>query len=153
MGNISTIDDLEKFVNDYVKNSHLEEVKYNPEVEEILNKESIADWDEQKCLSAAFVLSSYAFYLQGEFNRYSAQLGWCEDTLNKIIAKSYGNYDSYMKYEIRKASIINENSFALQINSLKENIQIKADLLHDKARDVRSMINILQEIAKRKAYK
>ena len=80
-------------------------------------------------------------------------MDWCNDVLNAIVAKAFNNYDKYMKGDLKRQAIIQDNSFAVEVEKLREALQARVTLLSDKIDDVRNMSRLLEQMARKKGFK
>ena len=83
----------------------------------------------------AYLLYAYSSHVQDELNMQKIALDWCNDKLDKMVAKNYHQFDSYMKYETKrnikfmdillKNKIVFKNGkdLAVHLNKLENNIQ------------------------------
>ena len=149
---------LGKFVDateKYINSQHVGLTKINPEVVNVLNYDSalLHSLSSEQCLSAAYILFSYADYLQTLYNTNLVKLHWATDAINKVISpmlKQYG--DKYTKHEQKYYEAIQDNEFARSLNNIKTHATARVDMLTDKMRDVRRMGDVLIELSKRKQY-
>lgn len=146
---------FEEYIKEYTDKNYISEVDFDHEVSIILNLklEDIQKLDDEDCLAKAYQLTSFCLYLQTEQNENTVKLDWCHDVLNDIIAKSYNNFDKYMKAEVKKAAIINDNEFAKSVDKLRQYLQLRVTLLKDKIDDIRNMAKLLEQISKRKSFR
>ena len=155
---LSAKERLEKFVEAterYVNSQHIGLTKINPEVVTVLNYDSthLDSLTSEKCLSSAYVLFSYADYLQSLYNSNLVKVHWAEDAINKVVSpvlKQYG--DKYTKHEQKYYEAINDNEFARSLNNIRMHATARVDMLTEKMRDVRRMGDVLIELSKRKQY-
>ena len=155
---LSAKERLEKFVNateQYINSQHVGLTKINPEVVTILNYDSthLDSLTSEKCLSCAYVIFSYADYLQSVYNSNLVKVHWATDAINKVVSpvlKQYG--DKYTKHEQKYYEAINDNEFARSLNNIKMHATARVDMLTEKMRDVRRMGDVLIELSKRKQY-
>jgi hypothetical protein len=149
---------LNKFVSateQYINSQHIGLTKINPEVVTILNYESthLDSLTSEKCLSSAYVLFSYADYLQSLYNSNLVKMHWAIDAINRVICPALKQYgDKYTKHEQKYYEAINDNEFARSLNNIKMHATARVDMLTEKMRDVRRMGDVLIELSKRKQY-
>lgn len=127
----------------------------NERIPEILNMKyvELETLSSEECLQNSYELTAHIMYLQKELSENHCRLSWCENVISWIISKEYNNFDPYLKYDIRRQSIINGNSFAEQVEKLRSRIQVRVSLLEGKLGDLRQMVKTLEELSKRKAYR
>jgi len=151
-------DRLSRFVDateKYIDGQHVGLIKINPEVVNVLNYDSavLHSLSSEQCLSAAYILFSYADYLQTLYNSNLVKLHWSIDAINKVISpvlKQYG--DKYTKHEQKYYEAVQDNEFARSLNNIKMHATARVDMLTEKMRDVRRMGDVLIELSKRKQY-
>lgn len=142
------------YVNEFINSSKLDIVNYDDQVNEILTAtaQQIQDLTSEECLSYSYKLSSFCLFVRKELSLNLVRLNWCEDSLNRILAQEYNNFDPYMKYELRRQAICIDNQFAFRIEKLRSRLKARAILMEDRVRDIRDMANTLLELGKRKGY-
>jgi len=75
-----------------------------------MDRGAIEKLSGEDCGQIAYRLSQVSFYLQRCINREEARLAWANSTMNNIIDKAAKDFDKFIKYEIRVATIKGENS-------------------------------------------
>ncbi|MFI5404941.1 MAG: hypothetical protein ACHQ1D_00360 [Nitrososphaerales archaeon] len=150
---LSPLAQFEEFIQEYSTISP--QIKPNNRIEEILNWNylELDALNSEECLGAAFELGAHCMFLQRELNENNARLNWCHDSLNWVISKDYTQYDPYMRFEVKRQAIIRGNSFAEKVELLRNRLQGRVTILTDKLGDLRKMVNLLEDLSKRKAYK
>lgn len=145
---------FEKSVEDYINAKHLCAIGFNVEAVGVLNMkiEDLKDLSSEDCVAGSYVVFAYANYLQEEYNQNLVKLNYANDTLRQIVANEMGQFDKYMKHEIKQQHVINNNEFAVKIDNIRKHAQARVDRMSEKIRDVRRMGESLLELAKRKAY-
>ena len=80
----------------------------------------------EECVNYAYILESYALYLQRIINKENARLNWLNDKLEHLICDKLNQYDQYMKHEFKVKLIAKENTVVAnllqQINLSKQKI-------------------------------
>jgi len=95
-----------------------------PGTEEDLNKiicidrQSLESLHLEECSALVFKLAQYSFYLQRLQNREKTRETWATEELNKIVSAKFNDYDKYMKFDMRVASVIKEDSYAESIHKI-----------------------------------
>ena len=76
-------------------------------------------------------------------------LDWCNDKLDKMVAKNYHQFDSYMKYETKRNMIVINDEYARVVDHYREIALSRVQSLENKAKDLRRKADILLEKGKR----
>lgn len=140
-------------VNDYLLAIHYNNVDFNEDFH-IASNLSLSELDNKnrnELLDYAYVLCSYAGYLQDQFNKNKIVYNWCTITLNNLLvkhAKDY-NFDRYVKHEIKIATIVSDNSFARTIDELKLVAESRLESIESKIYELRKKSEILMEKGRR----
>jgi len=114
---------VDKVLDEYEKSCGLPPCK-SPGTEDELNTYLTMNRDEmekltpENCAEISARLAQFAFYLQRLHNREKARQIWAHQQLTEIVAKDMSNYDKYMKFDIKVASIIKENSYASSLQKI-----------------------------------
>ena len=144
------VESLEKYSNDHGVFTS----KINYEVEGIINltEKEMKELTVEECYEKSYSLSGYCNYVQSITNRHTSILGWCNDSLNKIVTKEAEQFSKYMKWEQKCHAVVQSNDFAQKIWDAKVYAQGQVTWLTDKIRDMRRMAETLLNYAKRKTY-
>lgn len=152
---IEKLDIFKKWIDNFCKERHLPDYKYDFEVEESLeiNGEDIPDLTSQDCYIHAMRLLNYAGYLQKDFDDIKAARDWCEHALNFLFSQYWEQYGgSYASQDVKKKMIIKDNSYAQAV----ETAMIKMDgcltVMQEKIKDVRRRFSLMQDMAKMKGF-
>ena len=94
-----------------------------------LDKTKLHTMCDEDCGIAAVELSQYATYLQREINRQLAIKNWAESNLHALVASHNGEYDKYVKFEIKKFLIEKENVAAKKLNNIFVTASSRVDSL------------------------
>lgn len=142
---------LEK-IDNYIESRGLVVLKVSDEAKEAesFGLEKLEFLTREECFNYAYVLYQFLDSINFEHTKNKSVVTWCEDALNKIIAREIENVPQIMKYEIKLASILNENELAKKINEWKMNAQARVDYLKDKAYNIKNKADCLMEKGKRK---
>jgi hypothetical protein len=86
--------------------------------------------DPERCCEIAYQIGRQATYIQRELNKCNAKLNWAKTALNFVLAKSLNNYGGqYTPHEQRRSLAILDNSYAIKLNVLITDLQLKIDTL------------------------
>ena len=107
----------------------------------ILTKNELFDW--------AYELYSYSTHLQDELNMQKIALEWCNDKLDKMVAKNYHQFDTYMKYETKRNLIVINDEYARMVDHYREIAHSRVQSLEGKVYELKRKADILMEKGKR----
>lgn len=138
----------------YIESSHC---VYSSYQEEYGIYADMSTYDLQKktqdeLFDIAYILYSYSAFLQDEVNKHRVVISFCDNEINSLIAKHRNDYgfDRYTKYELRKPTIIFENSHAAKLEEIRLAAEAKLTILDGKVYELKRQAEILSEKAKRK---
>jgi len=103
------------------------------------------------CAEIGYKLSQYAFYLQRLFNREKTRTIWARQQLTETIAKSLSDYDKYMKFEIKVALIIKENTYAESLQKILTYAEQRSQRLEFLATNLKNMTDALKYMGQAKS--
>jgi len=72
---------------------------------------------EELCL-AEIKLNVYSLTIQKYTNTATAIKNWAERCLNMVVAQEYNNFDKFVKYEVRRDSVIINNDYARRLSEV-----------------------------------
>lgn len=98
---------------------------------------------------AAYLLYGYATYIQDEINKNRIALNWCNDQMEKMIAKHQNEFGQYTKHESKKHILANNNSYAGSLENMREVAEARLQLLDGKVYELKRKADILLEKGKR----
>ena len=144
--------DLKNMINDFLDASHARfNKKFRDDWHRCANadKQTISMLTKDELFTWAYELYSYSTHLQDELNMQKIALDWCNDKLDKMVAKNYHQFDSYMKYETKRNMIVINDEYARVVDHYREVALSRVQSLEYKARDLRRKADILLEKGKR----
>ncbi len=149
-------DSFEYFVDsldNYISGEQIYSIQINPEVEIIINLESVEleSLTPEECCEKAYVLYGYCHYVQSVSNQHIVKLNWCEKQLNMIVSKQASQFDKYMKWEQKYYTVIDGDEFAKKLFEVKMAAESRVMWLDNKIRDLRRMADSLLELSRRKS--
>ena len=106
-----------------------------------LTQAELFDW--------SYELYSYSTYLQDELNMQKIALDWCNDKLDKMVAKNYHQFDTYMKYETKRNLIVINDEYARMVDHYREIAESRIHSLDGKIYELKRKADILMEKGKR----
>ena len=144
--------DLRAMVDDFLKASHARfHKKFNEEWTTAADADSsvLMALTKDETFDFAYSLYGYASHIQDELNMQQIALDWCNDKLDKMIAKNYHQFDNYMKYETKRNMIVINDEYARIVDHYREIALSRVQSLESKAKDLRRKADILLEKGKR----
>lgn len=126
------------------------------EKDDIATKALNMSYDELKSLNSedcclfAYKLLEYSCYIQSIYNRLNSIQKWCDQYLEIIIGKYAQDYtkDIYIKYEEKRARIINDNSVAEALIKILLKTSGKIIELNQLSQRINNMSSVLLELSK-----
>ena len=106
-----------------------------------LTQAELFDWSYQ--------LYSYSTYLQDELNMQKIALDWCNDKLDKMVAKNYDQFSPYTKHDMRRKLIVVNDEFAATVDHYREIAESRVQSLDGKIYELKRKADILMEKGKR----
>lgn len=151
---ITGLKELTSFVDRYCLEFMTPDCSFDPVVQTILDMphEDLISLSSDEAYAAAFKLHSYCIFVRKETDKCIAKKTWCEEVIHNIVAKNWGNYSEWMKYEVRRQAIISEDTFATKVEKMR--IYLNAAIIQSdqKLDSVKKMADILQDIGKKRSY-
>ena len=100
-----------------------------------------------------YVLSSYSLSIQRKTNRSQAIRGWASKCLDRMVAKTYKDYDAMLKYEIRRASVAINDEYAKRLYEIISEQDMILDDLGYLSQSVNNISNSLGNLARIRSKK
>tara|TARA_Y100000004_G_scaffold101192_1_gene113460 strand:+ start:2218 stop:2709 length:492 start_codon:yes stop_codon:yes gene_type:complete len=151
-------DRLENFlagINRYIEAKNLGPTEFNDEFR-IAEQMSLKDMDgltTDECFNYAYMLYQYADHINHEKSLQDTVINWCKSSLMTIISQESENFSSdwvkYTKYEMKEATIIQENIVARKIHDWRDVAEARVASLKNKEYTVRKKADCLIEKGKR----
>ena len=144
--------ELRVMVDDFLNASH---ARFNKKFNEDWQSAADADRDTLKILTRdemfdyAYVLYSYSTHLQDELNMQKIALNWCNDKLNKMVAKNMDEFNPYTKHEMRRQLIVVNDEYARAVDHYREIAEIRIQAMEGKVYELKRKADILLEKGKR----
>lgn len=111
--------------------------------------EKLKSMNQAEVFDAAYMLYGYAAYIQDEINKNKIALNWCNDQIEKMVAKNNESFSQYTKYEAKKQIIVTENSYAAKIDQMRLIAESRLQALDGKTYELKRKADILLEKGKR----
>ncbi len=144
--------ELRAMIDDFLNASHSRfHKKFNEEWATAADADSalLRSLTKDETFEFAYLLYAYASHVQDELNMQKIALDWCNDKLDKMVAKNYHQFDSYMKYETKRNMIVINDEYARMVDHYREIASSRVQSLEYKAKDLRRKADILLEKGKR----
>ena len=130
-------------------------VNNNIECNRILNLtyEEIKNLDSEDCSIYYIMLEQYALYIQQLTNRAISIQNWLNHNLNVIFGKEIQNIGTqFTKFEEKKISFINNNSYAFELNKKLLTVGAKCIELNAISGKISQIASSLNSLAKVKSW-
>jgi hypothetical protein len=140
-----------KDIDDYI-NSH--NTKFSSFREEFLlvadlPLDTLKKLTKDELFDNAYILYSYASYIQDDINRNKIALDWCNDQIEKLIVKHNDSFDKYTKHESKKQIIAQDNVYAAKVDQMRLVAESRLQALDGKVYEIKRKADILLEKGKR----
>lgn len=153
---LQTVEDLNNAIEqklDEYRNSRKLNFKYNSnDIEQALqiDKNKLDHMSNEELASNAYILDSYALYLQMELNKAMTTKMWAEHHIKILYGKYAKDYGSqYTSFEERKLMLLTENTHGVKLNKLL----LEASLIIEQLYMISAKINALSStLLKRRTY-
>ena len=113
------------------------------------DRQTINSLTQAELFDWSYELYSYSTYLQDELNMQKIALDWCNDKLDKMVAKNYHQFDTYMKYETKRNLIVINDEYARMVDHYREIAESRIHSLDGKIYELKRKADILMEKGKR----
>ena len=144
--------ELRVMVEDFLNASHARfNKKFRDDWHKCANadRETISSLTQAELFDWSYELYSYSTYLQDELNMQKIALDWCNDKLDKMVAKNYHQFDTYMKYETKRNLIVINDEYARMVDHYREIAESRIHSLDGKIYELKRKADILMEKGKR----
>lgn len=138
-------------INNYI---NLANVKFSSFREEFLivadlPMETLQKATQAELFDTAYLLYSYATYIQEEINKNKIALSWCHEQLERLIVRHQNEFGQYTKHESKKHILAQTNSYAAALEHMREVAESRLQALDGKVYELKRKADILLEKAKR----
>ena len=144
--------DLKAMVDDFLNASN---ARFNKKFSEEWQAAADADMQtiksltQEECFTWSYALYSYSTFLQDELNMQKIALNWCNDKLDKMVAKNHDQFSTYTKFEQRRPLIIVNDEYAAAVDHYREIAESRIQALDGKIYELKRKADILMEKGKR----
>lgn len=138
-------------INDYINSSNTKFSSFREEYLLVadLGIDQIKKMTQQEAFDAAYLLYGYATYIQDEISKNKIALNWCNDQMEKMIAKHQNEFGQYTKHESKKHILAQNNSYASSLENMREVAEARLQALDGKVYELKRKADILLEKGKR----
>ena len=144
--------DLKAMVDDFLNASHARfNKKFRDDWHRCANadRETISSLTQAELFDWSYQLYSYSTYLQDELNMQKIALDWCNDKLDKMVAKNINEFNPYTKHDMRRQLIVMNDEYAAAIDHYREIAEARVQSLEGKVYELKRKADILMEKGKR----
>tara|TARA_B100001564_G_scaffold123412_1_gene102993 strand:+ start:195 stop:659 length:465 start_codon:yes stop_codon:yes gene_type:complete len=144
--------ELRVMVDDFLNASN---ARFNKKFNEDWHKAANASRDTLSILTReetfdyAYILYSYSTHLQDELNMQKIALNWCNDKLDKMVAKNMNEFSPYTKHDMRRQLIVMNDEFARTVDHYREIAETRIQAMEGKVYELKRKADILLEKGKR----
>ena len=138
-------------IDSYLDLSNVRFASFREEFLDVANMslDRVTRFTQQELFDRAYILYGYASYIQDEINKNKVVLDWCNDQIEKLVAGNLNNFDQYTKHEVKRQSIIRENSYAAKCDQMRSIAEARLQSLEGKVFELKRKGDILLEKGKR----
>lgn len=138
-------------INDYINSTNTRFSSFREEylLTADLSLDQLKKFTQAEIFDAAYLLYGYATYIQDEINKNKIALNWCNDQMEKMIAKHGNEFGQYTKHESKKHILAQNNSYAASLENMREVAEARLQALDGKVYELKRKADILLEKGKR----
>ena len=138
-------------IDNYLDLSNVRFVSFREEFLDTANMplDRVKTLTQQELFDRAYVLYGYSSYIQDEINKNKIVLDWCNDQIEKLVAGNLNNFDQYTKHEVKRHSIIMENTYAAKCDQMRAIAEARLQSLEGKVYELKRKGDIFLEKGKR----
>ena len=114
-----------------------------------MSLDRVKSFTQQELFDRAYVLYGYSSYIQDEINKNKVVLDWCNAQIEKLVVGNLHNFDQYTKHEVKRQSIIKENTYAAKCDQMRGVAEARLQSLEGKVYELKRKGDILLEKGKR----
>lgn len=138
-------------INNYINSSNTKFSSFREEYLLVsdLPLDQLKRYTQAELFDAAYLIYGYATYIQDEINKNKVALNWCNDQMEKLIAKHPNEFGQYTKHESKKHILASSNSYAASLENMREIAEARLQALDGKVYELKRKADILLEKGKR----
>lgn len=146
-----TIEDFLSKLEDFTNETNTKFANFREEFLIIsdLPDENLKKLSKEETFDAAYLLYSYASYIQDQHNRQKIVYDLCTDQLEKMVAKNSEKFGPYTKHDAKIQLIIVDNEYAKSIDNYRQVAHARIQSLEGKVYELKRKADILLEKGKR----
>ena len=140
-------------IDEYIENKSLGASSFRKELKEAesFSYDELNNISQDDCFNYAFFMYGYADHINDERSRQENVIAFCEESINKIIAREYKEVQNiYASHDVKVAMITQENVPAQKLIQFKNVAESRIRSLKTKEFNIRRMAECLLEKGKRK---
>ena len=115
-----------------------------------MDKVVIESLDRESAIAISIRLAQYSIYIQRCVNTEKGRIRWAESEINKMVAHQYNQFDQFIKHDIRRAMICNQDSAAFEYQKIITFAEQRCDRLNEIAQGVKNLGYIFSLLYKNK---
>lgn len=149
-----SIEEFEKFLDEYCKDGILPKIESDGLVNVILNlrHEDFLALSPDEASSYAFKLHSHCIFMRQSLDQHRSRAMWCEEILHRTVSKAWSSFPDFMKYEVRRQGAITQDTFATKVEKVRLYTYTVIHQLENKILHIKQMADNLENFARRKSY-
>lgn len=146
--------DLNEWLDTFCDTQHIPDITFHPSYEEAayMEYEDIMNLTSEECYANAFMVLNYAGFLQKKLDLSRAMHNWCLHALNFLYSKTWNDYDKWLPPDVRKKSIVSENSYAEVVQKNEIRLYGTICMLEEGIKDLRKKATLLQDLGKKRSF-
>ncbi len=146
-----TVEDFLSKLEDFTNETNTKFANFREEFLTVsdLSDENLKKLTKEEHFDAAYLLYSYASYVQDQYNRQKVVYDLCGDQLEKLVAKNNDKFSQYTKHDAKIQLIIVDNEYAKSIDSYRQIAHARLQNLEGKVYELKRKADILLEKGKR----
>lgn len=146
-----TIEDFIKQLEDFTNTNNTQFANFREEFLTVadLSEEQLKKLNKEEHFDNAYILYSYASYIQDQINRQQIVVDLCNDHLEKLVAKNNDKFSQYTKHDAKIQLIIVDNEYAKAIDHYRQIAKSRLQSLDGKVYELKRKADILLEKGKR----
>ena len=143
--------ELRTMVDEFLANNNTKFANFKEEflLAADFSQEQIRALTKDELFENSYILYSYASYIQDEMNMQKIALNWCNDKLDKMVAKNINEFNPYTKHDMRRQLIVMNDEFAKAVDYYREIAETRIQSLEGKVYEIKRKADILMEKGKR----
>jgi hypothetical protein len=142
------------WIDGFLKEHHVPFYKFSDEADDIL----VMDYNElmsltsEECYANALILMNYASLLQSRLDSIKSEFEWCSRLMNCLYREQWNNYDKFLTADVRKQSILSDNSYGQLLDEAYHKMKTGINLLENSCKDIKKRVSLLQDLGKSRSY-